>query len=173
MTPRFRKFVVLILTLNIMNKTFLLILSFVLVIACGKKEENGGDFSTPTTEEGVSDASSYDPNRGEGKHENIDLGAGLDKAMAAKGQEVSEVKCTSCHKMTDERLVGPGWKGISERRKPEWIMNFITNPDPMIDKDPELQAQLEICLVRMPNQGVSDDEAREILEYMRQNDGVK
>ncbi len=57
MTPRFRKFVVLILTLNIMNKTFLLILSFVLVIACGK-EENGGDFSTPTTEEGVSDASS-------------------------------------------------------------------------------------------------------------------
>jgi hypothetical protein len=52
-------------------------------------------------------------------------------------------------------------------------MNFITNPDPMIDKDPEVQAQLEICLVRMPNQGVSDDEARGILEYMRKNDGVK
>jgi hypothetical protein len=53
-------------------------------------------------------------------------------------------------------------------------MNFITNPDPMIDKDPEVQAQLEICLVRMPNQGLSDDdEARSILEYMRKNDGVK
>ena len=25
-------------------------------------------------------------------------------------------------------------------------MNFITNPDPMIDKDPEVQAQLEIIL---------------------------
>ena len=156
-----------------MNKSFLLILSFVLVIACGKKEESGSDLSAPTTEEGVSDASKYDPTRGEGKHDSVDLGTGLDIAMAQKGQEVSGVKCTSCHKMTDEKLVGPGWKGVSERRKPEWIMNFITNPDPMIDKDPEVQAQLEICLVRMPNQGVSDDEAREILEYMRQNDGVK
>ena len=52
-------------------------------------------------------------------------------------------------------------------------MNFSTNPDPMIDKDPELQAQLELCLVRMPNQALTDDEARHILEYMRQNDGVK
>jgi hypothetical protein len=43
----------------------------------------------------------------------------------------------------------------------------------MIDKDPEVQAQLEICLVRMPNQGLKDEEARSILEYMRKNDGVK
>ena len=45
---------------------------------------------------------------------------------------------------TEEKLVGPGWKGVSERRTPQWIMNFITNPDPMIDKDPELQAQFRI-----------------------------
>jgi len=86
---------------------------------------------------------------------------------------VAGVKCMSCHKLTDERLVGPGWKGVTERRTPEWIMNFSTNPDPMIDKDPELQAQLELCLVRMPNQALTDDDARNILEYMRQNDGVK
>lgn len=147
-------------------------------IACGKKE-NQDDFSkssssesTETTTETPS-ISDYDPNRGEGKYDTVELGATLDHAMAKKGQEVSEVKCTSCHKMSDEKLVGPGWKGVTERRTPEWLMNFVTNPDPMIDKDPELQAQLEICLVRMPNQGVSDDEARGILEYMRQNDGVK
>src|SRR5690554_982214 len=80
--------------------------------------------------------------------------------------------CLSCHKLTSERLVGPGWAGVTERRTPEWIMNFITNPDPMIDKDPELQAQLEVCLVRMPNQNISDDEARQILEFMRKNDNV-
>jgi hypothetical protein len=49
-------------------------------------------------------------------------------------------------------------------------MNFISNPDPMIEKDPAVQAQLELCLVRMPNQGLSDDEARNILEFMRNND---
>ena len=79
----------------------------------------------------------------------------------------------SCHKLSDERLVGPGWKGVTERQTPHWIMNFITNPDPMLDVDPELQSQLEMCLVRMPNQNLSDTDAREVLEFMRKNDGVK
>jgi hypothetical protein len=52
-------------------------------------------------------------------------------------------------------------------------MNFATNPDPMINKDPEAKAQLEICLVRMPNQNITDDDARAVYEFMRKNDGVK
>ena len=157
-----------------MNKLFLAMLSFVLLTACGKKEEKGADATAPTTEEASSDAApAYDPHRGEGKFDSVDLSPTLNADMAKKGEAIAEVKCTSCHKMTDEKLVGPGWKGVSLRKKPEWIMNFITNPDPMIDKDPEVQAQLEICLVRMPNQGVSDTEARELVEYMRKNDGVK
>lgn len=157
-----------------MKKILLLVLSTSFFIACGNKEKANDDFSkTDETTEAAPSASDYDPKRGEGKFDKVDLGATLDVAMADAGQKISEVKCTSCHKLTDEKLVGPGWKGVTERRTPEWIMNFITNPDPMIDKDPEVQAQLEICLVRMPNQGVSDDEARQILEYMRKNDGVK
>ncbi len=159
-----------------MNKLSLLFV-FVLVafMSCGKgKKEAGEDFSAPSTEESTaSDPSTYDPKRGEGKHTTVQLGATIDQAMAKRGEDVAGVKCTSCHKTTDERLVGPGWKGVTSRKKPEWIMNFITNPDPMIDKDPELQAQLEICLVRMPNQSLNDTEAREIYEYMRKNDGVK
>ena len=120
----------------------------------------------------ASDASTYDPKRGLGKHDNVDVSS-FDPAMAAAGKKVAEVKCTSCHKPTEEKLVGPGWKGVTERQTPQWIMNFISNPDPMIDVDPELQKQLELCLVRMPNQGLADNEAREILEYMRQIDGAK
>ncbi|HJY22219.1 MAG TPA: c-type cytochrome [Hanamia sp.] len=116
---------------------------------------------------------SYDPNRGEGKFHDVQLSDKLDAAMAAKGEKISELKCQSCHKMTDERLVGPGWKGVTTRHKPEWIMNFMTNTDEMIDKDPKAQAMLEICMVRMPNQNLSDTDAREILEFMRKNDGVK
>lgn len=156
-----------------MKKLTFIILSTLIFMSCGKKEENQ-DFSKPSEETTTAqDASSYDPKRGEGKFDKVELGATLDQALATKGEEVSSVKCTSCHKMTDEKLVGPGWKGVTERRTPEWIMNFITNPDPMIDKDPEVQAQLEICLVRMPNQSLTDDDARHILEYMRKNDGVK
>ncbi|AYO58314.1 cytochrome C [Chryseobacterium sp. 6424] len=131
--------------------------------------------TTETTEAGAtaaSGASDYDPKRGLGPHENIDVSK-FDPAMAAAGKKIADVKCTSCHKPTEEKLVGPGWKGVTQRQTPEWIMNFISNPDPMIDVDPELQKQLELCLVRMPNQGLADNEAREILEYMREIDGAK
>ncbi|MNR69488.1 hypothetical protein D3C85_1947760 [compost metagenome] len=52
-------------------------------------------------------------------------------------------------------------------------MNFMTNTDAMIDKDPKAQAMLEICMVRMPNQNLSDGDTRDILEFLRKNDGVK
>jgi hypothetical protein len=77
------------------------------------------------------------------------------------------VKCQACHSTGDNRVVGPGWKGITTRREPAWIMNMILNIDVMLDKDPEAQKLLEECLVRMPNQNLSKEEGREVLEYMR------
>lgn len=157
-----------------MYKLSLFIVALALLTSCGKKEAATEDFSTgAATTEAAADPSTYDPNRGLGKYTTVELGATLDAAMAAEGEKIQSVKCSACHKLTDEKLVGPGWKGVTERHKPEWIMNFITNPDPMIDKDPKLQAQLEICLVRMPNQSLTDADARNVLEFMRQNDGVK
>ena len=116
---------------------------------------------------------SYDPNRGEGKFTKVEVGATLDAAMAANGEKIYGVKCSSCHKTTEEKLVGPGWKGVTSRHTAEWIMNFATNTDAMINKDPKAQAMLEICLVRMPNQNLADNEARALYEFMRKNDGVK
>ncbi len=157
-----------------MYKLSLFIAVGLLFISCGKKEQSGDDFSKPTTDSAAqADPTSYDPNRGEGKFDKVDLAATLDQAMATEGEKIAGVKCTSCHKPTDEKLVGPGWLGVTSRYQPQWIMNFITNPDPMITKDPKMQAQLEICLVRMPNQGLNDTEARNVLEYMRKIDGVK
>lgn len=145
------------------------------LVYCGgdKKTDSVPTASTETTATAESSGTNaYDPKRGIGKHENVDVST-FDPAMAAEGRKLAEVKCTSCHKPTEEKLVGPGWKGVTQRQTPEWIMNFITNPDPMIDVDPELQKQLELCLVRMPNQGLNDTEARQILEYMREIDGAK
>lgn len=150
----------------------------ILLFACGGGDskpanENGGGSSEPPKSM-VADPSSYDPKRGEGKfnESNVTIGA-LDAAMASKGEAIAGTKCFSCHKITEEKLVGPGWKGVTQRKAPFWIMNFITNPDPMINKDPEVQAQLEICLVRMPNQNLTDEDARMVLEFMRKNDGGK
>ncbi len=91
--------------------------------------------------------------------------------MVAEGKNVYDVKCASCHKLGDEKLVGPGWKGVTDRRTPEWIMNFVTNTEEMIAKDTAAQNMLEVCLVKMPNQSLAEPEARGVLEYMRKNDG--
>ena len=127
----------------------------------------------PATEAAENGNPSYDPNRGEGKFKDVVVGEKLDAAMAESGTKTFDVKCSSCHKLTDEKLVGPGWTGVTKRHEAAWILNFITNTDEMLNKDPKAQAQLEICLVRMPNQSLSDDEAKNLYEFMRKNDGVK
>ena len=163
-----------------MNKKIIAALSIataLFITACGGGGESAppsGSTADKAPESMVPGTEAYDPQRGEGKFDesNVTVGA-LDASMAAKGKSIAETKCFSCHKTTDEKLVGPGWKDVTKKHTPHWIMNFITNPDPMIDKDPEVQAQLEICLVRMPNQNLAENEARSILEFMRQNDGAK
>ncbi len=107
------------------------------------------------------------------KESDITLGNPLDQTMVTSGKNLYELKCQSCHKLTEEKLVGPGWKDVTKIRKPLWIMNMITNVDMMLETDPEAQKLLEQCLVRMPNQNVSKDEARSLLEFMRSNDGEK
>lgn len=138
----------------------------------GKSGESQGSESAAKNAESVSSAE-MDAKRGVGKFTKVDISPTLDTKMAEAGTTVYDVKCASCHKLTDERLVGPGWKGVTQRRTAEWIMNFATNTDEMLAKDPEAQAQLEVCLVRMPNQNLTDDDARHVYEYMRKNDGVK
>lgn len=107
------------------------------------------------------------------KESDITLGTPLEQGMVTAGKNLYELKCQSCHKLTEEKLVGPGWKDVTKIRKPVWIMNMITNVDMMLETDPEAQKLLEQCLVRMPNQNVSKDEARSLLEFMRSNDGEK
>lgn len=154
------------------------LLAAIIIVATACGNQGGSANSTSTGEKPksmVEEPASYDPKRGEGKFsaDNVKVGDKLDATLAATGEKISATKCASCHKTSGEKLVGPGWSGVTTRRKPEWIMNFITNPDPMINKDPEAKAMMEICLVRMPNQNLTDDDARALLEYMRKNDGVK
>jgi cytochrome c551/c552 len=111
--------------------------------------------------------------KGIGRFRNIQLTHPLDEGMVAKGKAIFQSKCFACHKLTTEMLVGPGWSGVTDRRSPEWIMNWITNTKVMVDRDLAAQADLAVCLIRMPNQDLTDDEARNVLEFMRENDGKK
>ena len=107
------------------------------------------------------------------KEGEIKLTNPLDTAMVREGKAIYDLQCHSCHNLTEVKLVGPGWKDVTKRRKPEWIINMITNVDMMLETDPEAQRLLEDCVVRMPNQNLKFEDARKVLEFQRRNDGEK
>lgn len=147
-----------------------------LVWACGggvRSVPESDTSSASNTPSSGSTSNADEDARGIGKFTNVDVSPALNTPMADAGEKVYSVKCSACHKLTKEKLVGPGWEGVTQRHSAEWIMNFATNTDEMLNKDSKAQAMLEICLVRMPDQNLSDDEARSVYEFMRKNDGIK
>jgi cytochrome c5 len=146
------------------------IISSLFIIACGsdgdKKEEKSADVPESTKNQTETHGTEVKPG-------DVTLTTPLNQESVIAGKSTYELKCQSCHKLTDERLVGPGWAGVTKRREPHWILNMITNVEMMLETDPEAQKLLEQCMVRMPNQNISKDESRQILEFMRSNDGVK
>lgn len=108
--------------------------------------------------------------KGIGEVKKVSLTDPMEEDMIKSGKAIYEMKCSSCHKLTGKRVVGPGWAGVTNRRSPEWVMNFVTNVEIMLAKDSAAQKMLEECLTRMPNQGLSVGDARDVLEFMRKND---
>lgn len=140
------------------------------LLACnGDQQASSGPASAP--QEAVTPAPESYPS--EIKPSDVELTNPLNQVKVAAGKGIYEMKCQSCHKLTDEKLVGPGWKGLTQHREPHWIMNMVMNTEMMLEKDPEAQKLLEQCLVRMPNQNLSQADSRNVLEFMRSNDGVK
>ena len=87
--------------------------------------------------------------------------------MALLGKDVYDKMCTACHK-PDKNFIGPAPKGILERRSPEWVMNMILNPEEMINKDPIAKKLLmEFNGAPMANQNLTEEQARQVLEYFR------
>jgi len=106
-------------------------------------------------------------NKGIGPVTSLKLPAEIDQALAAKGESVFKSKCTACHKI-GKKFIGPAPDGIFERRSPEWIMNMILNPDEMVQKDADAKALLiEYNGSPMANQNLTEEEARNVLEYFR------
>ena len=140
--------------------------AILLMTSCGG---GGGESQGTYTPPSAKTEKAADP-KGIGEIKHVDLADGIDEIMANKGKAIMDMKCTACHQYNDKRVVGPGFEGVTNRRRPEWIMNMITNVEVMLDEDPVAQALLEECLTRMPNQNISIGDSRDILEFLRKND---
>ena len=142
--------------------------SVLLLVGCGSKEDaTQAAADAPTPDQLVSGKPEVHGNL----IQSVELTHPLNQEWVANGKAIYEMKCLACHKLTGDKLVGPGWLGVTKKREPAWIINMITNVDIMLETDEEAQKLLEQCLVRMPNQNISTEEARQVLEFMRSNDG--
>ena len=161
-----------------MKNLFTFIILIIFFIGCTPERPKNG--SNEDSYENLHDADEKNAvaenasdGKGVGQVKEVTLNTPLEQERITRGKAIYEMKCQACHRLDNQRVVGPGWKDVTKNRKPEWIMNMITNVDVMLDKDPEAQKLLELCLTRMPNQNVSLGDARDVLEFMRQNDGEK
>jgi mono/diheme cytochrome c family protein len=135
------------------------------VAGCGQSSEQESVAKKETA------APSPHTGKGVGPIDHVDV-ASLDSSHAAEGAKVFEAKCTACHKL-DERYIGPALSGVTERRKPEWIMNMILNPDVMVKEDDTAKALLAEYIAPMTNQNLTQEEAKLVLAYLLHNDGSK
>ncbi|MPZ19931.1 MAG: c-type cytochrome [Luteitalea sp.] len=91
---------------------------------------------------------------------------GVDPALAAAGQQIFEQKCAACHKLR-ERYVGPALGDVTKRRSPAFVLNMVLNPQTMAEQHPEIKPLVAEYFLMMPNQNVTPEEARQVLEYLR------
>lgn len=91
-----------------------------------------------------------------------------DGAMALEGRELFEAKgCTACHKLGQGRLVGPDLLGVTDRRRKDWIVAMIANPDSMLRVDATARRLLSEYYTPMQNMGVSRNQAEALYHYLR------
>ncbi len=50
----------------------------------------------------------------------------------ALGEQIFKNNCATCHATTDEIVVGPGLKGVLERKPINWIVKWVNNPQKVI-----------------------------------------
>lgn len=90
----------------------------------------------------------------------------IDEELAKKGQRLFKIKCSACHKL-GERYVGPPLRGVTSFRTPTYIMNMILNPNEMVQKHPVAKGLLAQYLTIMSPQGMDEEKARAVLEFLR------
>jgi len=140
-----------------------------LAAACGGGDAGSAGSAPAAASSAAAAGSELTPEqleKGIGPVESVTLGESIDEAMAAQGKEVFTLKCSACHRL-EARYVGPQLGGVLDRRTPEFVMNMILNPAEMVAKHPETKKLLGEYMLAMPNQNVTQEEARAVLEYIR------
>jgi len=93
-------------------------------------------------------------------------------AGQSSGEGTFKTTCAVCHRINGGRLVGPDLSGVYERRKEAWLIQFIHSSQKMVKAGDSTAVALyeEYNNIPMPDNPLSDDEIKSILDYIRKTD---
>ncbi len=92
-------------------------------------------------------------------------------AAAARGEATfAEGGCNGCH-VVGKVSSGPDLTGVLSRHgddktSEKWVSDFILDPEPMYE-DPYVKAMIDYFKLKMPNQGMTKEETKDIIEYLK------
>ena len=107
----------------------------------------------------------YPNNNGIGPIKSVKLGP-IDPKLANAGKNIFNTKCIACHDL-DQKKIGPPLRNITKKNTPEYIMNYLLNTTEMQKKDPLLEKLVDEYKILMPDQQLTQNDARAMLEYFR------
>ena len=93
--------------------------------------------------------------------------APVDEALAAQGEQIFTTRgCVACHAF-GKKVIGPDLKGVAMQRTEQWMEAQILHPDKMTVQDPTAKALLAQYKTQMTNQGLTSDQAKAVIEYIK------
>ena len=106
-----------------------------------------------------------------------DLDAGPRAAASAADHEASErgeklfqaKGCSACHAFGVKKS-GPDLAGVAMRRTAKWMESQILHPDVMVKQDAIARELFAKHAMQMPNQGLTPEQARDVIEYLKSKD---
>ena len=142
----------------------LLVLGVVLAGCGSKSADNTGSSAPPAANTGgVAAVSQFDsgPRAAD---------TPIDKSKLEQGKGLFASKgCTACHAF-GRRVSCPDLAGVTHRRTTAWMENQILHPEVMTKTDPIAHQLFAVYATQMPNQGLTPDEARAVIEFFKQTD---
>ena len=107
----------------------------------------------------------YPDDNGIGPIKDITLGA-IDPKLVIVGKNIFNTKCIACHDL-DQKKIGPPLRNITKNNTPAYIMNYLLNTTEMQKKDSLLEKLVDEYKILMPDQQLTQNDARAVFEYFR------
>ena len=96
--------------------------------------------------------------------------AEVPRLSLTRGQYTFATHCAACHTIGGGDGIGPDLRGVAAARNRAWLSRFIVEPDKMMaERDPiALALRDKYKQVRMPNLGLSAQDAAAILQFVEE-----